>query len=189
MTKLDVLAMYLSSSTKYFVMYLGSSTSTSTFLKLKYKVQASTLKNALKYRQVQVPMYLAPPLPTGSVFLMSTLSRWNHSAQCEHCNISPTWRRANIQLFIQKSFTSSAAFFFLNRQLFQQFSVGFFDLVVIRGAAVDFFLLLDGRECLTRNGMSCDEDLPNRLLVLDLLAVSGWRLLSEEGMLSVCAVS
>ena len=68
-------------------------------------------------------------------------------------------------------------------------SRGFFDLVVIRGAAVDFFLLLDGRECLTRNGRSCDEDLPDRLLVLDLLAVSGWRLLSEEGMLSVCAVS
>ena len=52
--------MYLSSSTKYFVMYLG--TSTSTFLKLKYKVQESTRKNVLKYRQVQVPMYLAPTL-------------------------------------------------------------------------------------------------------------------------------
>ena len=49
--------MYLSSSTKYFVMYLG--TSTSTFLKLKYNVQESTRKNGLKYRQVQVPMYLA----------------------------------------------------------------------------------------------------------------------------------
>ena len=33
--------MYLSSSTKYIVMYL------STFLKLKYKVQASTRKNVL----------------------------------------------------------------------------------------------------------------------------------------------
>ena len=54
--------MYLSSSTKYFVMYLG--TCTSTFLKLKYKVQASTQKNVglLKYRQVQVPLYLAPTL-------------------------------------------------------------------------------------------------------------------------------
>ena len=52
--------MYLSSSTKYLVMYLG--TSTSTFLKLKYKVQASTRKNVLKYRQVQVPMYLAATL-------------------------------------------------------------------------------------------------------------------------------
>ena len=31
---------------KYFVMYLG----TSTFLKLKYKVQASTRKNVPKYR-------------------------------------------------------------------------------------------------------------------------------------------
>ena len=50
--------MYLSSSTKYFLMYLG----TSTFLKLKYKVQASTQKNVLKYRQVQVPMYLASTL-------------------------------------------------------------------------------------------------------------------------------
>ena len=50
--------MYLSSSTKYFVMYLG----TSTFLKLKYKVQASTRKNVLKYRQVQVPMYFASTL-------------------------------------------------------------------------------------------------------------------------------
>ena len=38
--------MYLSSSTKYFVIYLG--TSTSTILKLKYKVQASTRKNVLK---------------------------------------------------------------------------------------------------------------------------------------------
>ena len=49
--------MYLSSSTKYFVMYLG----TSTFLKLKYKVQVLE-KNVLKYRQVQVPMYLTPTL-------------------------------------------------------------------------------------------------------------------------------
>ena len=55
--------MYLSSSTKYFVMYLG--TSTSTFLKLKYKVQASTRNNVLKYRQVQVPMYLAQPCVSG----------------------------------------------------------------------------------------------------------------------------
>ena len=53
--------MYLSISTKYFVMYLG----TSTFFKLKYKVQASTRKNVLKYRQVQVPMYLAPTLEWG----------------------------------------------------------------------------------------------------------------------------
>ena len=44
----DVLGMYLSLSTKYFVMYLG--TSTSTFLKLKYKIQASTRKKELKYR-------------------------------------------------------------------------------------------------------------------------------------------
>ena len=51
--------MYLSSSTKYFVMYLGTKTNTSTFLKLKYKVQAITRKNVLKYSQVQVPMYLA----------------------------------------------------------------------------------------------------------------------------------
>ena len=37
--------MYLSSSTKYFVMYLSTGKSTSTFLKLTYKVQASTRKN------------------------------------------------------------------------------------------------------------------------------------------------
>ena len=66
LTKRDVLAMYLSSSTKYFVMYLG--TSTSTFFKLKYKVQANTRKNVLKYRYVQVPMYLAPTLVNRSIY-------------------------------------------------------------------------------------------------------------------------
>ena len=120
---------------------------------------------------------------------MPTQSRWNHSAQCEHCNISPTWRRANLQLFIQKCFISSVAFFFFEQTALSAALVGFFDLVAIRGAAVDFFLLLDGKECLTRNGRSCDEDLPDRLPVLDLLAVPGWRIVSEEGMLSAFSVS
>ena len=48
--------MYLRSSTKYMIMYLGTNTSASTFFKLKYKVQASTRKNVLKYRQLQVPI-------------------------------------------------------------------------------------------------------------------------------------
>ena len=76
--------MYLSSSTKYFVMYLG--TSTSTFLKLKYKVQASTRKNVLKYRQVQVPMYLAPTLMVVKGLNGGKNSRWPSFVQEQTIN-------------------------------------------------------------------------------------------------------
>ena len=53
--------MYLSSSTKYFVMYLG--TSTSTFLKLKYKVQARTRKHVQVHVQVSTSTDVLGPNP------------------------------------------------------------------------------------------------------------------------------
>ena len=88
--------MYLSSSTKYFAMYLG--TSTSTFFKLKYKVQASTRKNVLKYRQVQVPMYLAQTLNqtynvTGYIIRLVTLCGSTHS----FCDILP-WDQVSLNV-------------------------------------------------------------------------------------------
>ena len=59
--------------TKYCVMYLG----TSSYLKLKYKVQASTRKNVLKYREVQVPMYLAPTL--GRTYMLMILAHFQQT--------------------------------------------------------------------------------------------------------------
>ena len=67
-----ILAMYLSSSTKYIVIYLGTSTSTSTFLKLKYKVQAST-KSKMFLSTGKYKYRCTWPQPCGLAWHVDTL--------------------------------------------------------------------------------------------------------------------